>query len=112
MYVPQSSTFAMQNTSREPVTISHFQKNQLHQETVEGQVYGQVYYYENNFDPALDWQQHPWNIEEEEDQQVHHLQQPPASNQQRPTGYPHYHLQKSRPPLYYHQNQHFEQPQS
>lgn len=68
MFIPQSSTQAMQNTPPEPHTAFPHNNQYHYNDSTNGQHYGKVYYFQEHFDPALDWQQHPWNVEEDEEQ--------------------------------------------
>lgn len=81
--IPQPSTMAMHNTPPDPNMAIHYSHHQPHQPVTEDQRFGQVYYYEETFDPELDWQQHPWNMGEEE-AQIFARQQLPNQPHQRP----------------------------
>lgn len=51
MHAPQTSQFAVPSNQPDPPNAQN---------------HGQVYYYEENFDPEMDWHQHPWNLGEED----------------------------------------------
>lgn len=81
----QLSNHAIQTAPLDPTMMHHYTNPPQYHPYVGGPQYGRVYYYEEQFDPELDWQQHPWNIREEEAQMFPQTQQahqkPPIQHQ-------------------------------
>lgn len=68
MYAPQSSTQAIYTTQTDPNGYVYQSHHSQFVEPTDNQQFGHVYYQEEQFDGDVEWQQHPWQINDEEEE--------------------------------------------